>query len=210
MQRQRAGTVAADDLSHTAGHKGQTTGGGQTSLGRQGRGRRQRPEAGRGHDDNDRPALMAWVSRQGSVLLQATKDVTVKTVQKAADIAVHAGSKLERDSASRDRALTGYAQESVHHTQTADARGEVPANRAACLCALLQPSLRVLRGVSQCNLPGDVGFLQCLRNFRQQNAFEQAELILRAALDPAMTGRAKKGEFVTCFDHFDLLRTAIN
>jgi hypothetical protein len=60
------------------------------------------------------------------------------------------------------------------------------------------------------NLPGYVGFFQFLRNFRQQNAFEQAELILRAALDPSIAGRAKKGEFVMCFDHFDLLQTAIN
>ena len=60
------------------------------------------------------------------------------------------------------------------------------------------------------NLPGYVGFFQFLRNFRQQNAFEQAELILRAALDPSIASRAKKGEFVTCFDHFDLLQTAIN
>jgi hypothetical protein len=75
---------------------------------------------------------------------------------------------------------------------------------------LLKPYLRVFRGVSKFNLPGYIGFFQFLRNFRQQNAFEQAELILRAALDPAMTGRANKGEFVKCFDHFDLLQTAIN
>ena len=53
-------------------------------------------------------------------------------------------------------------------------------------------------------------FFQFLRNFRQYNACEQAELILRAALDPAIASRAKKGEFVTWFDHFDLLQTAIN
>jgi hypothetical protein len=55
-----------------------------------------------------------------------------------------------------------------------------------------------------------VGLFQFLRNFRHLNAFEQAELILQAALDPAIAGRAKKGEFVTCFDHFNLLQTAIN
>jgi hypothetical protein len=53
-----------------------------------------------------------------------------------------------------------------------------------------------------------VGFFQFLRNFRQQNAFEQAGLILRAALDPVIASRAKRGEFVTFFDHFDLLQTA--
>jgi len=90
------------------------------------------------------------------------------------------------------------------------ARGDVHENRAECLFSLLKPYLRVFRGVSKFNLPGYVGFFQFLRNFRQQNAFEQAELILRAVLDPAMTSRAKKGAFVTCFDHFDLLQTAIN
>ncbi len=47
------------------------------------------------------------------------------------------------------------------------------------------------------------------RNFRQLNAFEQAELILQAALSPTIAHRAIKGEFVKCFDHFDLLQTAI-
>src|SRR5207249_7132641 len=83
-------------------------------------------------------------------------------------------------------------------------------NRAECLFSLLKPYLRVFRGVSKGNLPGYVGFFQFLRNFRQRNAFEQAELILQAALDPAIASRAKKGEFVKCFDHFDLLQTAIN
>jgi hypothetical protein len=76
--------------------------------------------------------------------------------------------------------------------------------------SLLKPYLRVFRGISKTNLPGYVGFFQFLRNFRQRNAFEQAELILQAALDPAITSRAKKEEFVKCFDHFDLLQTAIN
>ena len=38
--------------------------------------------------------MIAWVSRQGSVIMHATRDFTVKTVQKAADLAVHAGSRL--------------------------------------------------------------------------------------------------------------------
>jgi hypothetical protein len=83
-------------------------------------------------------------------------------------------------------------------------------NRAECLFSLLTPYLRVFRGISKFNLPGYIGFFQFLRNFRQLNAFEQAELILQAALDPAIASRAKKGEFVKCFDHFDLLQTAIN
>src|SRR5262249_52660423 len=67
---------------------------------------------------------------------------------------------------------------------------------------------RVFRGVSKTNLPGYIGFFQFLRNFRQHNAFEQAELILQAALDPAIASRARRGELVACFDHFDLLQTA--
>jgi hypothetical protein len=60
------------------------------------------------------------------------------------------------------------------------------------------------------NLPGYLGFFQFLRNFRQLNAFEQAELILHAALDPAVASKAKRGEFVRCLDHFELLQTARN
>ena len=83
-------------------------------------------------------------------------------------------------------------------------------NRAECLFSLLKPYLRVFRGLSKTTLPGYVGFFQFLRNFRQLTAFEQAEMILYAALDPAIACRAKQGEFVTCFDHFDLLQTARN
>ena len=63
---------------------------------------------------------------------------------------------------------------------------------------MLKPYLRVFRGFSKCNLPGYVRFFQFLRNFRQLNAFEQAELILQAALDPTIARRAKKGEFGFC------------
>ena len=179
-------------------------------MGRRARGRRKKREPGRGHYDKDRPAIIAWVSRQGAVVIQATQDFTIKTVQKAADLAVQAGSRLYTDSASSYRALTGYCHEYVNHTQKEYARGDVHENRAECLFSLLKPYLRVFRGISKCNLPGYVGFFQFLRNFRQLNACEQAELILQAALDPAIARRAKKGEFVTCFDHFDLLQTAIN
>jgi transposase len=210
MYRQLEGTVEADDLYHTAGQKGQAKGGGQKSLGRQPRGRRKKREPGRGHYDKDRPAIIAWVSRQGSVIIQATKDFTVKTVQKAADLAVQAGGKLYTDSVSSYRAVTGYAHESVNHTKKEYVRGDVYENRAECLFSLLKPYLRVFRGVSKFNLPGYVGFFQFLRNFRQQNAFEQVELILRAALDPSIASKARKGEFVQLLDHFDLLQTAIN
>src|SRR5499425_2599995 len=86
--RQLEGTIEADDLYHTAGQKGQAKQGGKKSLGRRARGRRKKRAPGRGHDDKDRPAIIAWVSRQGAVDIQATRDSTVKTVQKAADLAV--------------------------------------------------------------------------------------------------------------------------
>jgi hypothetical protein len=75
---------------------------------------------------------------------------------------------------------------------------------------LLKPYVRVFRGISNTNLPGYVGFFQFLRNVHQLTAFEQAEMILYAALDPAIARKARKGDFVKCLDHFDLLQTAIN
>jgi hypothetical protein len=208
--RQLAGTVEADDLSHSAGHKGQARQGGAKPLGRRPRGRRKQCAPGRGPDDTDRPALIAWISRQGAVVRHATKDCTRQTVQKAANGAVRTGRRLYTDSASSSQALQGYWHEFVNQTPKAYARGDVHEHRAECLCSLLKPSLRVLRGLSKTNLPGYLGFLQFLRNVRQQNAFEQAELILQAALDPAVASRARRGEFVQCLDHFDLLQTAIN
>jgi transposase-like protein len=210
MQRQLAGTVEADELYHTAGRKGQAKQGGKKPLGRRPRRRRKKREPGRGHYDKDRPAIIAWVSRQGPVVVQAVRDFIVTTVQKAADLAVQTGSRLYTDSASSYRALKGYVHEFVNHTQKEYARGDVHENRAECLFSLLKPYLRVFRGISKINLPGYLGFFQFLRNFRSQNAFEQAEMILRAALDPSVARRARKGEFVTCFDHFNLLQTPIN
>jgi transposase-like protein len=210
MPRQVEGTVEADERYHTAGQKGQAQHGGKKALGRRARGRRKKREPGRGHDDKDRPAIIAWVSRQGAVVIQATRDFTVQTGQKAADVAVHAGSRLYTDSASSYRALQGYGHAFVKHSQKEYARGDVHENRAECLFSLLKPYLRVFRGISKMNLPGYVGFFQFLRNVHQRNALEQAELILQAALDPAIARRARQGEFVRGFDHFDLLQTAIN
>jgi hypothetical protein len=204
------GTVEADDLYHTADHKGQAKQGGKKSLGRTPRGRRTPREPGRGHYDKERPAIIAWISRQGGVVIHATRDFTVKTVQKAADLAVHTGSRLYTDSASSYRALKGYVHEFVNHTQKEYARGNVHENRAECLFSLLKPYLRVFRGISKTTLPGYVGFFQFLRNFHQLTAFEQAEMILYAALDPAVAGKARKGDFVRCLDHFKLLQSPIN
>ena len=125
--------------------------------------------------------MIAWVNRPGSVVIQATRDFTVKTVQKAADLAVQTGRQLYTDSASSYRALKGYVHDSVNHTKQEYARGEVHENRAESLFSLLKPYLRVFRGISKYNLPGYLGFFQFLRNFRQLNAFEQAELIIQAA-----------------------------
>src|SRR5215475_5663579 len=210
MERQLAGTVEADDLYQTAGHKGQAKQGGKKFLGRQPRGRRKQREPGRGHYDKDRPAIIAWVSRQGGVVIHVTRDFTVTTVQKAVDLAVQAGSRLYTDSASSYRLITGYEHDAVNHTKKEYARGDVHENRAECLFSLLKPYLRVFRGISKINLPGYVGFFQFLRNFHQLTAFEQGEMILYAALDPSIASKAKKGEFVKCLDHFDLLQTARN
>jgi hypothetical protein len=208
--RRLEGTVEADDLYHTAGHKGQAKTGGKKSLGRMPRSRRKKREPGRGHYNKNRPAIITWVSRRGGVVIQATRDFTVKTVQKAADLAMQAGSRLYTDSASSYGLITGYEHDSVNHTKKEYARGEVHENRAECLFSLLKPYLRVFRGVSKTNLPGYVGFFQFLRNYRQLTAFEQAELILPAALDPSVASKARKGDFVKALDHFDLLQSLIN
>jgi ISXO2-like transposase domain len=110
-----AGTVEADDLYCIAGHKGQTKQGVPKPLGRRPRSRRKKCEPGRGHYDKDRPAILAWVSRQGAVIIHATRDFTVQTVQKAANVAVQAGSRLSTDSARSYQALKGYWHEFVNH-----------------------------------------------------------------------------------------------
>src|SRR2546428_6340144 len=61
--RRLEGTVEADDLSHTAGSKGQAKDGRKKLLRRRAHGRRKKGEPGRGHYDKDRPAMIAWVSR---------------------------------------------------------------------------------------------------------------------------------------------------
>jgi len=183
---------------------------GKKQLKRRKRNRGKKREPGRGHYDKDRPAIIAWVSRTGEIVLSGVKDFTAATVQKAADLAVKKGSHIYTDSARSYQALKGYVHEFVNHTKKEYVRGTVHENRAECLFSLLKPFLAVFRGISKHNLPGYIGFFQFLRNFRQKNAFEQAELILHAALSPGVAKRARKGEFVKCFDHFDLLHTAIN
>ena len=209
-ERQLEGTIKADELYRLARNKGQATQGGPKPLGRRPRCRRKKCEPRREHYDKDRPASSVWVSRQEAVVIQAVKDCTVTTVQKAANVAVQAGSRLYTDSASSYRAVKGYFHAYVNHMQKEYARGDVHKNRVECLFSLLKPYLRVFRGVSKYNLPGYVGFFQCLRDLRQRHACEQAELILQAALDPSVASQARQGEFVKCLDHFDLLQTPRN
>src|SRR4029450_13253169 len=128
-------------LSSPAGSKGQAQAGARRALGRRARGRRKKRDPGVSHYDKDRPAIIAWVSRQGAVIIQATKDFTVQTVQKAAEIAVCTGSRLYTDSASSYRALRGYVHEFVNHTRKEYARGDVHENRAEGLFSLLKPYL---------------------------------------------------------------------
>ena len=58
---------------------------------------------------------------------------------------------------------------------------------------MLKPYLGVFRGLSKTNLPGYVGFFQFLRNFYRLTAFEQAEMILYAALDPTVAEQSQEG-----------------
>ena len=73
-------------------------------------------------------------------MVHAVKDFTVKTVQKAADLAVHTRGRLSTDSASSYRVVKGYMHEFVNHTQKEYARGDMHENRAECLfpyCSLI-------------------------------------------------------------------------
>ena len=49
-----------------------------------------------------------------------------------------------------------------------------------------------------------------MRTFSQLTAVEQAEMIVYAALDPAIASPSRKGDVVRCLDHFDLLQSPIN
>jgi len=83
-----------------------------------------------------------------------------------------------RGKRSSSRALQGSGHGCVHHPQQEDGRGEVHEHRAECVLSLLTPSLRVFRGLRKGNVPGYLGFLQCLRTFHQLTACEQAEMIV--------------------------------
>lgn len=210
VHRQLDGVVEADEIYQTAGNKGQSRTGGSKELGHLPRKRGKKQPPGRGHYEKDSPAIIAWVSRTGHTVLQVVRDFTIDTVQKAANIAVKTGSVIYTDSAKSYAALVGYIHDSVNHSQKEYARDEVHQNRAENAFSLLRPFLAVFRGVGKSNLPGYIGFFQFLRNFRNLNATQQAEMILYAALDPNIADKARKGEFVKQFDHFQLLHTVIN
>jgi transposase-like protein len=171
-ERRLEGTVEADDLYQTAGQKGQAKQGGPKPLGRRARGRRKKREPGRGHYDKDRPAIIAWVSRQGAVIIHATKDFTVKTVQKAADLAVHAGSRLYTDSASSYRAVKGY----IHEFRQSYPERVRPGGRAresggvsvflaqAILVGLSRPQQNQPAGLCEfLSVPTELSVSECLR-----------------------------------------------
>jgi transposase-like protein len=209
IHRQLKGIVEADEIYQTSGSKGQSPTGGSKELDHQPRKRGKKQPPGRGHFQKDSPAIIAWVSRSGQTVYTVVKDFTIETIQKAAEIAVKAGSTIYTDSAKSYNALTGYIHDSVNHTKKEYARGEVHENRAENSFSLLRPFLLLFRGISKYNLPGYIGFFQFLRNFSNLNACQQLEVILHAALDPSIANRARKGDFVKQFDHFKLLHTMI-
>jgi hypothetical protein len=130
---------------------------------------------GRGHDDKDRPALIAWVRRPPPSGIPAPPDGTVQTGQQAADRAVHTGQRLSTDSASSSRARTDSRHDQGKQTRKAEARGAGHAPRAEGLWSCLPPSLWGLRGLSTTPRPGKGGFLPCVRTGHHLTAGAQAE-----------------------------------
>ena len=57
------------------------------------------------------------------------------------------------------------------------------------------------------NRVGGVSLLALLITLIAQNAFAQAELILRAALDSTVASESRTESFVQCIDHFGLLQS---
>ncbi len=98
----------------------------------------------------------------------------------------------------------------MNHSQKEYARGEVHENRSENCFSLLRPYLDVFLGIGKANLPGYIGFFQFMRNHCKPNAFEQSEMILHAILNPDISNKIKKGNFVKQLDHFMLLQSAIN
>ena len=192
------GTIEADEIYQAAGSKGQQSlKGGIKDLGRQPRTRGLRKGPGRGHADKDTPCIIGWVSRTGQAVLTVVKDFTSATVQQAAQTVLQAGAHVFTDSAKSYKVLSsiGFHHESVNHSKGEWIRDDVHENRAEMLWSLLKFYMWVFRGVSKALLPGYVGFFQFLFNHRSQTAFQKAELLLVAALDPEQTQYAQLGLF---------------
>lgn len=195
--RKLSGTVEADEIYQVAGRKGRSPTGGSPPRGRDARRRGLKKGPGRGHADKDTPCVIAWVARAGSAVLQVVQDFTTKTVEHAAMTALEQGSRVFTDSAKSYRVLSslGFEHESVNHSQGEWVRGEVHENRAETIWSLLKCYLWTFRGVSKGLLPGYVGFFQFLFNHRSLTAFQKAELLLSAALDPGHVQEAQQGLF---------------
>src|SRR5262245_58177364 len=194
MDRQLEGTVEADDLYHIAGHKGQAKQGGPKLLGRPPRGRRKKCEPGRGNYDKDRPAIIAWISRQGAVVLHTTKDFTIQTVQKAANVAVQAGSRLYTDSARSYQALKGYWHEFVNHTKKEGIRAWGRARESRGVSVLLaQALLAGLSGLQQNQPPRICGLLSILAERAASECVRAGGTHLTSGIRPRGREQGEKG-----------------
>ncbi|HRT84966.1 MAG TPA: IS1595 family transposase [Bacteroidales bacterium] len=209
INRQLEGIVEADEIYQTAGSKGRCLTG-KKQLNHQPRKRGKKQPPGRGHYEKDSPAIIAYVSRDAYTVIIVAKDFTIETVQKSTDIAVKSGSVIYTDSAKSYKALSGYIHDYVNHSQKEYVRGEVHENRSENCFSFLRPYLDVFRGIGKANLPGYTGFFQFMRNHCKLNAFEQSEMTIHAILNPDISNKVKKGDFVKQLDHFKLLQTMIN
>ena len=164
-------------------------------LGRRPRCRRKKCEPGRGHYAKDRPAIIAWVSRQGRSSSRRPKihredgaEGSRPCCPSGQSSLYRLGEQLSGGEGLHARVRQSY-EERIRAWGGARESGRVPV-------LLTQTISARVSWPQQVNLPGYVGFFQFLRNVCQQNACEQAELILRAALDPVIASRARRGEFV--------------
>jgi transposase-like protein len=188
--RALSGTVEADEVYASCGHKGQAadtppTDAAVEALGeRSGRDRGLRHGPGRGHADKDRPAIFVLVERGGPRVLEAGPSVDRETVVGVFTAHVVVGSQVYTDSARCYLPLlgVGYRLEQVNHTAGEYARGEVYENSAESEILLLWRFLSHHRGVSLMNLPSYLKLHQFERNHRERPHWEQAELLLASLL----------------------------
>ena len=209
MPRQLAGTVEAEARYHTAGKKGQATHGGKKPGGAaRGGAARSASRAGAMTIQID------WRSSPGSAgrplsssrrpgILPSSPCRRPRTSPSKRGV----GSIRTRRAATGRCRATGMRSCITRRKNTRAGRGMRIAPSACFPCA--NPPCGCFVACAKPPCQGTSGSWS-LRNARQHNAFEQAALIVPGALDPAIARRAKQGEFVTGFDHFALLQTAIN